>query len=309
MLRLSASIFSVYHLNLKHMKHIIILILSIASVSFVSCGTQNKKKSGLADQTIYTGYLILGPEAQSFTECKGKAISYWINGNTISKELSASYEALSLPLPYSSIYVELTGSIDTLSPREGFASQYDGLFTIDSVVKAEALSAENDCDGRLNNIFDKTFESGDIAFRILSATGSLSPSVIIPSGFEEDNAPQHKEVDGSIQQVELTDLNSDGYNEIICFTTSAGSGSYGDIWAFASNKNKSISEIYLQPLSDPSGYMGHDRFYIEDNRLKREFPLYKEEDTNNRPTAGKRIITYQLEQGEAGWLLTEQSVQ
>ena len=51
------------------------------------------------------------------------------------------------------------------------------------------------------------------------------------------------------------------------------------------------------------GYMGHDVFTIEGQKLVRSFPLYNEGDTNHKPTGGKRKLIYGLYPGEAMWQL------
>ncbi len=59
-----------------------------------------------------------------------------------------------------------------------------------------------------------------------------------------------QEIDGTVSGVEIADFNSDGSPEIYVYVTSAGSGSYGDLVAYSSNNNKSISGIYLLPLTE-----------------------------------------------------------
>ena len=51
------------------------------------------------------------------------------------------------------------------------------------------------------------------------------------------------------------------------------------------------------------GYMGHDTFRIEGQKLVRHFPIYNKGDTNEKPTGGKRKLVYGLVPGEAGWQL------
>ena len=48
--------------------------------------------------------------------------------------------------------------------------------------------------------------------------------------------------------------------------------------------------------------MGHDEFTIIETSLARRFPIYKEGDTNNKPTGGNRQIEYKLKDGEASKL-------
>jgi hypothetical protein len=129
---------------------------------------------------------------------------------------------------------------------------------------------------------------------------------------EESFAEEQVEADGTITGVEVEDLNADGYPEVYVYVTSAGSGSYGSLIAYASNRNRSISPISLPPLeNDPEaarGYMGHDRFVVGEGALVRNFPIYKEGDTNAAPTGSTRQIQYRLQAGEAGWQLVPYKV-
>ncbi|MDX2432339.1 MAG: hypothetical protein QNK35_15485, partial [Bacteroides sp.] len=102
---------------------------------------------------------------------------------------------------------------------------------------------------------------------------------------------------------EIEDLNSDGFPELLIYTQSAGSGSYGDVIAYSVNNGKSVSQVYFPPISDnpeaSKGYMGHDEFTIIETSLAHRFPIYKEGDTNADPTGGMRQIRYKLVDGEA----------
>lgn len=114
--------------------------------------------------------------------------------------------------------------------------------------------------------------------------------------------------EGQVTGVELADLDANGYPELYVHVTSVGSGSYGSLIAFASNRNLSMTPIHLVALPPESpalvGYLGHDRFRVADQVLERSFPVYLAGDTNANPTGGKRVIAYALSPGEAGWLLT-----
>lgn len=110
-----------------------------------------------------------------------------------------------------------------------------------------------------------------------------------------------KKIDAPVMKAEATDLNQDGYPEIVVFTQSVGSGSYGDVVAYSSNKGKSWTEASFPELSEKlrQGYMGHDSFAIKGNQLVREFKLYLDGDTNANPTGKTRQITYRLVDSEA----------
>ena len=161
--------------------------------------------------------------------------------------------------------------------------------------------------------FDRTIELQGIRFRVNCANdSSLNRLRIEPAGLEIDNAVIEREVDGIVTGAEAADLDGDGSPEIYVYVSSAGSGSYGSLVAYAANRRKSLSEIYLPPLGDDRvngrGYMGHDAFATAEGRLVRRFPIYGEEDANARPTGGTRQLEYRLVPGEAGWILQAERV-
>lgn len=156
----------------------------------------------------------------------------------------------------------------------------------------------------------KKYEAkGGVVFEIVSDSDQLS---IITKGLEKGTDTIKIIIDGAINDIVATDLDNNGYSEIYCFCSSAGSGSYGQLYAYASNRNKSLSEIHLPEIEDDvklsEGYMGHDAFQIRKNRLIRSFPIYKETDPNAAPSGGIREISYRLKGGEAGWVLKQDTV-
>lgn len=156
--------------------------------------------------------------------------------------------------------------------------------------------------------FEQVLELNGIGFRVSCANDSSLPMLVItPSGLEGDNAPISREVDGTVTGAEVADLDADGSPEIYVYVQSAGSGSYGSVVAYAANKRKSLSEIYLPPVADDPqlalGYMGHDEFAVVEGSFVQRFPLYAEGDTNSAPSGKMRQLQYKLVPGEAGWLL------
>ena len=137
--------------------------------------------------------------------------------------------------------------------------------------------------------------------------GSLNHLTITPSGLEGSNTVIKEEIDGSVTNAEVGDLNHDGFSEIYVYVTSSGSGSYGSLFAYSSNRNKSITPIYLHPLEDDKkesqGYMGHDQFTLVENTFTRHFPMYLKDDPNYCPKGGTRQLEYKLVSGEATWQL------
>lgn len=156
------------------------------------------------------------------------------------------------------------------------------------------------------------WDSG-ITYHVTSPnSGSINRVTITPSGLERDNSPIEIEVDGTIMGAEVGDLNADGAPEIYVYAVSAGSGSYGSLIAYSPNNRKSLTPIYLPPVSDnpeaAPGYMGHDEFAVVENSLVQRFPVYEDGDTNAQPTGGTRQVQYHLEAGEAGWVLRPYNV-
>ena len=156
--------------------------------------------------------------------------------------------------------------------------------------------------------FDKTLKLEGLSFHVQATNeGSLNQLSITTSGLSGNNEVMKEEIDGSVTNAEVADINGDGFPEVYVYVTSTGSGSYGSLVAYASNRNKSITPIYLPELSDDKklsqGYMGHDEFTIMENSLVRRFPVYLKDDPNCCPKGGRRQIEYKLVAGEAGWIL------
>ncbi len=154
-------------------------------------------------------------------------------------------------------------------------------------------------------VFQKTLSLQNISFEVqTTGEGSISELTIQPSGLEGDNEKIVQEVDGQVVGAEIEDLNADGYPEILVYTASAGSGSYGNVIGYSVNGGKSLSQIYFPDISENKeaslGYMGHDEFAIVETSLVRRFPVYKAGDPNSNPTGGTRQVQYQLKDGEAG---------
>jgi hypothetical protein len=157
--------------------------------------------------------------------------------------------------------------------------------------------------------FNRTLELQGIRFKVTSANiGSINTLRIVPSGLEIDNSAIVRTIDGTVTGAETGDINADGSPEVYVYVTSAGSGSYGSLVAYSANRRKSLSEIYLPPVTQnevfSKGYRGHDQFAVMEGILAQRFPVYRDSDTNATPTGGTRQLQHKLVPGEAGWVMT-----
>lgn len=108
-----------------------------------------------------------------------------------------------------------------------------------------------------------------------------------------------------ISSAVTADLDKNGFDELYLVSTSVGTGSYGNIIGVSSNRDKSLSYVFV-PEMDPNdlksgnlfdGYEGHDRYAIENGTLIRRFPI--KGDTNNL-----KSVPYQVVPGEGGLILS-----
>jgi hypothetical protein len=154
--------------------------------------------------------------------------------------------------------------------------------------------------------FARDLAAKGLSFHLSSPnTGSENKLRIVVDGLSAPSEPIERPVDGSIAGAAIADLDANGFPELFVFTQGAGSGSYGNVIGYASNRNKSISEIALPELStkDARGYQGHDAFAVSGRALVRRFPIYRDGDVNAAPSGGERRISYRLRAGEATWRL------
>ena len=156
--------------------------------------------------------------------------------------------------------------------------------------------------------FQKRLELQGFAFDIsATAQGSTNTVTVTPQGLSQQKTPVTAEIDGTVTGAEIDDLDANGFPEVYIYVTSAGSGSYGSLAAWAVNNGKSMTPIFLPPVADSptlsKGYMGHDEFAVVEGTLVQRFPLYREGDANARPTGKTRQLQYKLKAGEAGWIL------
>jgi hypothetical protein len=167
---------------------------------------------------------------------------------------------------------------------------------------AEAKDTQSDASKEYKTKTGKT-----IIISVTHPIGQSLSTIQISTKDFEHNYPEIYGDRDPISDVFLSDLDGNGFDEIYIITTSVGSGSYGTVLGFASNKDKSLSMINFPEIQEGDenfeGYLGHDTFKIENQKLVRFFPIYNKGDTNQNPTGGTRKLVYGLYLGEAMWQL------
>jgi hypothetical protein len=134
---------------------------------------------------------------------------------------------------------------------------------------------------------------------------SISSIAITTKGFKENKLIELNDID-PIEKIELKDLDNDGFEEIYLFTRSVGSGSGGDFYVYASDKDKRLVKYEKEELEEKEylkggrleGYMGHDTCFFDKEMLVMEFRIYKENDANLKPTGGTKKVFYGLNQSK-----------
>ena len=153
-----------------------------------------------------------------------------------------------------------------------------------------------------NAVFKQKFKLHGISFQVTSQGNKLR---ILPSGLKIDNSPIERDLDGTVTGADIGDINVDRSPEIYVYIKDANGKT--SLIAYSANKRKSLSEIYLPPFTDDpklaTGYRGHDEIAMVEGIVALRFPLYKDTDTDDKPTGGMRQLQYKLKQGEASWIL------
>ncbi len=102
---------------------------------------------------------------------------------------------------------------------------------------------------------------------------------------------------GRIQEVLMGDIDKNGFEEIYIISAEEGAPL---ITAYSSYSDKSFGEIHVYEATKSllKEHQGKDKVYIENGRLLRSFPIYKD-----GKAIGKRTLSYSLTEGETSYQL------
>ncbi|OOS23974.1 hypothetical protein B0681_08430 [Moraxella porci DSM 25326] len=102
-----------------------------------------------------------------------------------------------------------------------------------------------------------------------------------------------------ITHADITDMNRDGYPEVLIYLQYIKQPFYGDVLAFSVNGNQSLSQMSFTPVKDHpelrAYYHGGDEFSLVEHDLVQRFPEY----INGKATGYTKQVVYQVQNGEA----------
>ena len=112
-----------------------------------------------------------------------------------------------------------------------------------------------------------------------------------------------------IDTVLIADINNDGFEELYIFTRGFFPGAYDHVFGVTSDEDKSYKDINFYDLKPTdvsegavfNGYQGQDVYTLENNLIKRTFPVYDAGDFYNHPSRGYRSLYYTLEKIDSGF--------
>lgn len=102
-----------------------------------------------------------------------------------------------------------------------------------------------------------------------------------------------------ITHADIEDMNRDGYPEVLIYLQNTQAPFYGDVLAFSTNGNQSLSQMSFTPAKDHpelrAYYHGGDEFSLVEHYLVQRFPEY----INGKATGRTKQVAYKVQNGEA----------
>jgi hypothetical protein len=147
---------------------------------------------------------------------------------------------------------------------------------------------------------DTTLKIGKTGYRVDCRNSNIQQNQlsIRPVGFQSEARELSFYIRGFVVKEEIDDLNNDGFPDLLLYIYMDSTQTFGTVYAFLSDANKSIVSCLLpDPMLDGKinqGYKGHDQFSRMEGYLLEKFPIYKPGDDKDKPTGGNRVLLYQL---------------
>lgn len=162
---------------------------------------------------------------------------------------------------------------------QSFDGQNRPLYKLDTVVTAEGT------------IYELTYRGGRM---------DASVQIKVRKDGKLIHNQDYKTV-GSIKNIYHTDLNGDGQEDLLFYTTTEDATEIGNAYLVSLQGNQ-IDFKYILPFMDKVnsvGYFGRDSFYLDGGNVMRTFPVYSLNQYNQKKlTDKKRYLTYKFAQSD-----------
>src|SRR5580704_7578454 len=101
----------------------------------------------------------------------------------------------------------------------------------------------NNCQGQRK--IDTTVKIGKVGYRLICYNKETENNEldIKPIGFDNEAREHMVYIKGKMTRCEIDDLNSDGYPDVMVYTTSGGRAAYGNAYAIVAVTNKSFMPV------------------------------------------------------------------
>jgi hypothetical protein len=312
--------------KMKKLKWFHLLFVAVACFSLASCANlkkENKTAETIENETLVTGNYVTAEYFQkdegydwvavTINELTDSLIQVSVRSRADKKRPTCTLDARAVKLKNegayqayvdgNSIIFRIQG--DSLEIKEDPDSGYSNLYyfcsggaTLAGVYKKISEPLDQSQIDKVD--FRKFLNDGNYSFLVEVYDKTLS---IESFGLTVSNEKLSHQLEGSVMNAEVGDLNVDGFPEVFVYVQSDGSGSYGSLIGYSVNNGKSMSQVWLPDILEnveaSRGYMGHDEFSIIENTLVRRFPVYNPGDSNASPTGGTRQLQYKLIESEA----------
>ena len=151
--------------------------------------------------------------------------------------------------------------------------------------------------------FTKTFKAGDITYKVRGTPIANAPSLervtVEAVRFGRVLASVAVEQSDPVAEARLANLDAVGAPELLIVTASAGSGAAGGLVLFEL-RGDAFARAEPPPLRAEllAGYLGHDRFGVEEGLVVRRFPRFAAGDPDCCPTGGEVELRYAYRDGK-----------
>lgn len=147
--------------------------------------------------------------------------------------------------------------------------------------------------------YSRNVQQKGVAFSISSRPASGCAVQIVTVDARRGNsklAGFKADVDYLAQSAKAVDLNGDGVPELVVTSRTSG-GAVADALDVYWLNGEKLGRATVPELDGNSGYRGGDRFHFEGRLLVRTIPVYRDGDSDGKPTGGTRSLKYDFKDG------------